>query len=311
MALNSVESAIDYLTETVLELKNKVFSLEKTIQEQNSVIKKLISVSGVSSESVNIKNIDNNEGVRMHQHSLQPMADVNHRPKPAISVPVRSNAIAAMTPERTRVSASALASSPSESSSARARTQVVNNAPTTLKAQRVESENSTKTNDDAQGVRDEWVNVKPRRSRRRAETTDKSKSKAAVEEEVIPAEGSDINLRRRYNLTKNRKIAPINKGLNTAGLKIKAVERKKYLHVWRLLKDTTEKDITEYVTEILGENSFLTVTKIQHKTERGYSSFKIGVTEDNFDKLYNPSVWPKDTEYSEWVFFRAPKHAQQ
>ncbi|CAH2101005.1 unnamed protein product [Euphydryas editha] len=43
MAVNSVESAISYLTETVIELRNKVSLLEGTIQEQNNMIKKLIS----------------------------------------------------------------------------------------------------------------------------------------------------------------------------------------------------------------------------------------------------------------------------
>lgn len=101
-----------------------------------------------------------------------------------------------------------------------------------------------------------------------------------------------------------RHLYPINKGGNTSTLQIKAIERKKWFHIWRLLKETTENDLLEYIQKILGNDKDVKVHKINHKIERGYASFRVCVGESDYDLLCNPVIWPKDAEYSEWVWFR-------
>lgn len=96
------------------------------------------------------------------------------------------------------------------------------------------------------------------------------------------------------------------KGGNKSIVSIKAVERKKNLHVWRLDKDTTEDTLKEYILNILGGESIVTIDKLKPKIERNYASFKIGVSESDYDKLYNPNMWPVNVEFCEWIWFRRP-----
>lgn len=107
-----------------------------------------------------------------------------------------------------------------------------------------------------------------------------------------------------------KKLNPIKKGGNTSILQIKAVERKKYFHIWRLVSETTEEDLSQYVQEVLGKGNCLKVDKIRHKIEKRYASFRICVSEANFDKLCNPDIWPRDAEYSEWIWFRDPEYTK-
>ncbi|CAH2096913.1 unnamed protein product [Euphydryas editha] len=95
-----------------------------------------------------------------------------------------------------------------------------------------------------------------------------------------------------------KRINPISRVCNTSVLRIKAVERRKYFHVWRLLTHTSVENLTDYVREILGADSYIKVDKINHKTVRGYSSFRICVSDHNYEKLCDPSIWPKDAEFT-------------
>lgn len=110
---------------------------------------------------------------------------------------------------------------------------------------------------------------------------------------------------------KSKKMHPIKKGGNINSIPIKAVERKKYLHIWRLHKETTVDSLKNYIQSILGDSSDIKVDKIVHKTERGYSSFRVSVSESDFEKLNNSDIWPKDAEYSEWTWFRGPTKKPQ
>lgn len=96
----------------------------------------------------------------------------------------------------------------------------------------------------------------------------------------------------------------VKKGGNNSKLIIKAVERKKHLHVWRLLPETTTENLTEYIKSLLGEEEYIKVDKINQKTKRSYSSFRICVSESNYEKLCDANVWPSNVEYCEWTWFR-------
>lgn len=96
---------------------------------------------------------------------------------------------------------------------------------------------------------------------------------------------------------------PVKRGENCSVTTLKAVERKKYLHLWRLDKSTTEESLTQYIKGVIGICE-LFVYKLKPREERNYASFKVGVPEHFFEKLCNPEIWPLNIEFSEWTFFR-------
>lgn len=291
MEVKSVESAIQNLITTVFGLQNKILSLEKTILSQNDVINKLISVSD-NYHTI----IEPGYGTCMSKVvklPQQPMLEVRDASKPAVSLPPRkSNKGRQTSSECVVIAEPTRALTPSNDAS---ESSDSSESPSTLYMHQGVSENS------ASAALDEWVNVKPRRSRRALDTSD-SNNNAAVKKQVDMSR--ELRIGSSGTMTKHGRVNSISKGSNTSNLRIKAVERKKYFHIWRLSKDTTEDHLLEYIREILGEKSYIKVDKIILKTEREYSSFKICVSECDFETLFNSDIWPKNAEYCEWVFFR-------
>lgn len=109
----------------------------------------------------------------------------------------------------------------------------------------------------------------------------------------------------------NRRSNAIRKGGNNSISSLKAVERRKFLHVWRLNKRTTEENLMEHIKVTLGRDSEITIEKLKPKTERDYASFRIGVTLSNFEKLCDPEIWPVNVEFSEWIWFRLNANSNQ
>lgn len=311
----TVDSAINNLTMTVFDLQNKVLSLEKIIMEQNITIKKLVSAYEKYSASGVELNVKPHEGRHALKPSQQPMDNACDRATSAVFATdrkskrnIQSTAPLAQ-PENIAATAEPTRTLPNPTSSENAAA-----APASLGAtDRREFLNLEKTTNAHRGVTEnhtsnahaqigEWVNVKPRRSRRSRAANESLNAVGDQMPEDIPS--MDVRVSDNQSKAKTRRITPVSKGCNTSVLRIKAVERRKYFHVWRLLIDTSEQNLTEYVREILGAESYIKVDKISHKIVRGYSSFRICVSESNFEKLCDPSIWPKDAEFSEWVFFR-------
>lgn len=99
-------------------------------------------------------------------------------------------------------------------------------------------------------------------------------------------------------------ITEVKRGGSTKVIEIQGTERKKYLHVWRLQKDTTVESLEKYVSTLCGEGTHIKTNKIKHKTERDYASFIIGVPESKYDILTQPENWAINIEFCEWVWFR-------
>lgn len=93
------------------------------------------------------------------------------------------------------------------------------------------------------------------------------------------------------------------RGQNAQIRSIQGIHKKKHLHVWSLRPDTTTETISNYVKSVCNSND-ITVDKIQPKVERAYSSFRIGVPEQLFDKVFCVDIWPINAQISEWVWFR-------
>lgn len=98
----------------------------------------------------------------------------------------------------------------------------------------------------------------------------------------------------------------VRRGERTNGTEIQGTERKKYLHIWRLQKDTTAEILEKYVKSLLEEGTPIKVEKIKQRTERDYASFIVGVPESKYGKLCEPENWALNIEYCEWVWFRRP-----
>ncbi|CAH2218045.1 jg13431, partial [Pararge aegeria aegeria] len=83
-----------------------------------------------------------------------------------------------------------------------------------------------------------------------------------------------IVINRRKSKYPNREVK---KGGSTQTNEIEGTEKQKFLHVWRLRKDTTVESLEKYVRDSVKVP--VKIEKIKHKTERDYSSFIIGVPE--------------------------------
>lgn len=130
----------------------------------------------------------------------------------------------------------------------------------------------------------------------------KSKNIVSVEKEQPEKEAKWTTVTRK----KNRfSTSDVKKGGNTSdGIDIQGTEKKKYLHVWRLQKDTTVESVEKHVKKIYVEEVPIKVEQIKHKTERDYASFIIGVPASKYEKLCQPESWAVNIEFAEWVWFR-------
>lgn len=108
-----------------------------------------------------------------------------------------------------------------------------------------------------------------------------------------------ILVRNRQKRLQSKEIV---RGQNTSITQIQAIERLKYLHVWRLHPETTVEKLSTYVKDVCGFEA--KVEKVNHKTERGYASFIISGSEKVYNQLSQPSIWPMNTEFCEWIWFR-------
>lgn len=103
---------------------------------------------------------------------------------------------------------------------------------------------------------------------------------------------------------KRPRLNPVNKGENISSV-LKAVERFKYMHIWRLDQNITEETLKEFIKNVIGADSELSVLKLKPKIARRYASFKVGVPETKFNQLCDTKVWPINVEFSEWTWFRS------
>lgn len=124
---------------------------------------------------------------------------------------------------------------------------------------------------------------------------------AESKDETVPGASEWTMVQRKKSKLKSKNV---NRGQNASILDLQAMERKRHLHVWRLHPETTLEKLTAHVKNICGRDQNVRVEKIQHKTERDYSSFIIGVAEGVYEKLYKPEVWPVNAEFAEWIWFR-------
>lgn len=130
-----------------------------------------------------------------------------------------------------------------------------------------------------------------------------SRNVAVIEKEELEKEGHWTTVARKKNRYSNSEVK---KGGNTSSTDIQGTEKKRFLHVWRLQKETTIESLEKHISKIYDEKVPVKIEKIKHKTERDYASFIIGVPESKYEKLCLPESWAVNIEFAEWVWFRRP-----
>lgn len=118
--------------------------------------------------------------------------------------------------------------------------------------------------------------------------------------------GKEVNWTTVARKKSRHSNSEVKKGGNTSAMDIQGTEKKRYLHVWRLQKQTTVESLEKYVRNIYNEEVQIKVEKIKHRTERDYASFIVGVPESKYEKLCQPESWAVNIEFAEWVWFRRP-----
>jgi hypothetical protein len=88
-----------------------------------------------------------------------------------------------------------------------------------------------------------------------------------------------------------------------------AAQRRKWIHVFYLKKDTSEKTLVDYVKQKLPSCDPV-ATKLTTKGD--YSSFKVSIPEDNLNDILCPQMWPSGVGIGRWKFRRSvvPSPAQ-
>ncbi|CAH2103089.1 unnamed protein product [Euphydryas editha] len=147
-------------------------------------------------------------------------------------------------------------------------------------------ENSNKTNEMVKGNVNSLNILESRKSDSISNTTE---NKDEREEHGIWAQ-----INRKLNKYPHREV---HKGGNLNVSAIKGTERMKYLHIWRLQKDTQIDNVEKHVRNICGQEVPIKVDKIKHKTERDYASFIVGIPESKYDMICRPESWAVNIEF--------------
>lgn len=83
----------------------------------------------------------------------------------------------------------------------------------------------------------------------------------------------------------------------------KAAVTKLPIFITKVHKDTTEKDITDYIYEKTQEK--ILVEKILFKSERDYNAYKFFVAENKLSMFLDSKLWPEGVIYRRFVNFKA------
>lgn len=164
---------------------------------------------------------------------------------------------------------------------------------------------------------DNWVEVGKKATRNRSnnksnggqikqpKNIEKPHSKSPEVKQTVASVAKDKNTDDGGIVTTAQLITKtVQRGQNANFTGIKALERKKHLHVWRLTLDTTIEKLESHVKLICGSDVTVKIEKVKRRIERDYSSFIITVSENMYDKLCRPEAWPVNTAYAEWIWFR-------
>lgn len=127
--------------------------------------------------------------------------------------------------------------------------------------------------------------------------------------EVIRSEGewlhdnksSEWKLVQRKRL-KNRFVGKTGKAETELETKFRAAEMKIPLSISNVNKESTEKDICDYIRSKTYEN--ITLEKIVIKTDKPYNAFKVFVNQNNLNLYLSDELWPNGIRFRRFIHFK-------
>ncbi|XP_045777018.1 uncharacterized protein LOC123875311 [Maniola jurtina] len=105
--------------------------------------------------------------------------------------------------------------------------------------------------------------------------------------------------RRRY---RNRFEGKTGKAPSEQNCKFRAAETKVPLFISNVHKDTTEKDIIDYIHSNTQE--VVQLEKINMKIDKGYNSYKVWVSKCKRNLYLNDTLWPEGISFRNFIYFR-------
>ncbi|CAH1642619.1 unnamed protein product [Spodoptera littoralis] len=117
-------------------------------------------------------------------------------------------------------------------------------------------------------------------------------------------QNNDDNTETEWKLVKRRnprRPTPLHGSADPAVINLKAVETRKFLHLWNMASGI--EDVRQYVNQLCptGTNT------VEELTPRGdYKSYKVGIAAEYWDTCYCNDVWPMNAKIKPWVHLRRP-----
>lgn len=104
------------------------------------------------------------------------------------------------------------------------------------------------------------------------------------------------------NKSRNRFEGKTGTASPSATFNFKAAELKIPLFITNVDKETTEKDICEYIHNKTQE--IVQLEKINMKSERPYNAFKLFVSKYKLNKFLDDKIWPEGIRFRKFIYFK-------
>lgn len=145
-----------------------------------------------------------------------------------------------------------------------------------------------------------------RHTHAKTKITNQQVSKAIHEAEktqkIINTNNSDRSFNRKQN-----KMSKVIIGSNrTSELEIQTIPKRGYLHVYRLVPETTTEMLNSFLKKTAPSISFM-CEKLEKKDETS-TSFKVSFPISDVDKVYDSSIWPHGAAVRRFIFPRRNFH---
>lgn len=130
-----------------------------------------------------------------------------------------------------------------------------------------------------------------------------------VKKKVIENKNKNDKHNNEWTLVQNKKKKSYNRFIARTGkantepeMKFKAAEIKIPLFISNVNKETSEKDICNYIKSQTDDQIIL--QKISMKIERSYNAYKILVNKHKLDMYLNDNLWPEGIKFSRFIHFK-------
>lgn len=169
-------------------------------------------------------------------------------------------------------------------------TKLTSTKPTTVKQQPVQKvDNSQHLRQSSQQPK--FIHAKPT-----SQTLDHSVFTVPSQECDTDADGEWTEVKKRNS---KRRHQPLHGTADPQSIKLKAVEIRKYFHLWNMASDIDE--VREYLSQLYPT----TKCTVEELNARGdYKSYKIGVPVESYASIYSAEIWPLNARIKPWINYK-------